>query len=756
MKTEKAFSINVLDINEEPDTILITPNSLPENDDQATVTIEIIDQDYESNYTITKSAGDGDDDNDFFLLVENNCKLKPIEALNFEEKNSYKVRVKVDDGVHFAYGIFEITVSDLNDRPDSLTLSGDVVMDGMGSGYAIGSIDIYDQDAEDEHELDLIKGGDIFYLSKNDSLVTKIPLTYNYADPDANEIEIIVRATDSAGLSRENSFIIHVLPFVDSEQPEFFNFVKGPDFINENVNSINTSIVVQDNESIKSIALYYRPIRSNATFQQYDNLNIEIISSKRSDVFVQFPASVMDEMGIEYYFKSIDEAGNSDSTDLVYTYQAYKDIRFDPTQLSYKGNIESYRIIANPYDIESNRVSAIFSDYDISNIETWRLFNFQNGQPKEIGTSTSESMVQGNGYWFNKSESLSKAITFDTARVHQNNKSNLFKIELKKGWNLIGNPYPFLLDWGFVLEENDLNESYSLQTYKDGKYTESNSIDIFEGGFVFAEQNTTLSVPISDPNKSGRRIASKGAEYDLLVNFKLDNGILQNQLGGLGMHNKANVSFDQYDRPLLPRFGVYADLAFSHPEHFSKSFAKDIVPTAENHIWEFEAIANQKDKFFTLSWYDLNNKYIDKELILYDINNEVIINMQKVSEYDLTLHQPIAFKVIYGDKQFIDETLSTIQIAILNPFPNPFQETINIPISLPHSVSEYQIELELHNIMGERIFSLKENEIKRKSYLIQLNDYQQSNFKQGIYIYSIKVKNRFLTKEFHGRIVKNE
>jgi hypothetical protein len=753
LSKEKAFAIQVVDVNEPMETMLISPQAIPENDPDAFVTIEIVDPDETQDYTITLTAGEGDDDNTSFTPVDN--KLQVISPFNFEVKDTYKIRVKAKEGAYAVDQAFIVSVSDINDAPDSITISSRQVMDGRGAGFAIGKIFTFDQDEGDEHTLSLIEGADFFSIDTNDSLLTKIPLVYSYSNPLANFYNITIRSEDKGGSAISKSLSIEVIPFSDTEVPKILNFEDNDQFILSDVQQdFSLSIDATDNEKLDTVLFYYRQIRSRQSFVGYKGTQQTKNNEKFYSVEVPLNTSEMDEMGIEYYFKVIDAAGNADSTVVGYTYKMYASKIFEPTGKSYNGDFASYKIVSNPFSLGSNgKVSKIFSDYGSSSDKTWRLFRYDGSENIEIDKSTTAAIVQGDGYWFNKMPILEQAIVLDNAQAPANNRENEFVLNLAKGWNLIGNPYPFPLNWNEVRTHNELTSNDLVLYTFNGEYREANTLDIFEGGYVYSEIDTEIDIPIVQYLLPGRIASDQKPEYEWRVNFTLENPQLKNRLSGLGMHNDASLTFDHFDRPLLPRFIIYADISFNHPEHPLEEFSRDIAPTAEKYVWDFVASSNSLEKSFMLNWSKPAFNSSDERLMLYDINHDVVTDMMKESSYSLDLSHPVAFKAIYGNQSFIDAMLSEVRVSALNPYPNPFRSKIFLPLSLPDSNEEYSIECSIFNLLGEQVFKKNEDNISGGSYKLKWEDHQE--LQKGIYIYSIKIKNMFLAKEFHGRIVKN-
>ncbi len=757
LSIEKAFVIDILDINEPPEALVLDPGDFNENDTQSYSLVSVIDPDKNDQYSYSMSAGVGDDDNGAFSLIDN--KLKPNAPLNFEQKNLYKVRLKAWDGTYEKVEAFTISVLDVNEPPDSITLAIDSVMDGMGAGYTIDRFITYDQDAGDTHTLQLVQGDANFIIDNNGYLITRTELVYNPDLPSANYYPISVKATDKGGASLTVDFTIRVVPFMDEEPPIILDFDANPAFIAETEDSITFSIKTTDDQKLDTILFYYRPIRSGKPFAIHENLSINKVNSKLFIVEAPLGADIMDEMGIEYYFKVIDAADNVDSTETGYTYRSFASKSFAPVNGTFDGSLQSYIIIANPYRIESNKVSKIFADYGSSGKKSWRLFEYTGTAYKEIGTTNGTVVAQGKGYWFNKTVDLSQPISFDNPTVPQNNRNNEFVMKLQKGWNLIGNPYPFEVSWSAVLSYNGLNsgEITAMYKYENGSYRSGdNRLKVFEGGFVFANESINIEIPVVKSSGAGGRIAKNEHDGDgWIVNMILDNGTLKNTLSGFGMHADASDSYDKYDLPSLPAFMNYADISFAHPEHFAGTFARDIVTLKENNIWEFMAESNMPAGKTTISWKTIKLPDHDKMLILYDMNGNKAIDMSANNSYTFTLDIQRGFKVVYGNKAFVENELNNIVARSLPAYPNPFSDQVSIPVSLPYSSGTYQVEWEVFDIYGNRVYSQKLNNMDYGQIELHWNTDNIQHIKKGMYIYKIKVSNAYMATNFHGRLIKN-
>ncbi len=754
LSMEKAFSIYVIDVNEPMDSMYLSPSSLPENDPDAFVNVIIVDPDADQNYIITLTRGEGDDDNTSFTVVDH--MLMANHAFDYEKKNVYKVRIKAQEGDYSVSKSFRINVIDVNDPPDSIRISSNQIMDGRGAGYAIGKIFTFDQDEGDKHQLSLLTGADLFTIDTNDSLITKIPLLYNYNNPAANFYDLTIRSEDLAGAAITWDTKIEVIPFSDTEAPQLLNFENNPQYVlSDSHQNFTISVSAVDNEKMEDIHFYYRKIRADQPFEISNALNVMQDNEKFFRAEITMNTRDMDELGVEYYFQAVDASGNTSVTSVSQTYRSYNTREFTPTSKTYNGDQVSYKIITNPYQsVSPNRVSKIFSDYGSSSDKTWRLFSYNGGNNIEVGNSTSALMHQGEGFWFNKMPKLDQAIYLESAQSPANHQSNEALIQLKKGWNLIGNPYPFVLDWNQVRNQNDLSSNELILYTYDQQYKESARLEVFEGGFVYALSETSITIPVTDiPNSSGRLTSMDDQGFDWYMNLSIENKEIKNDLAGIGMHQDARPAYDHFDRPRLPRFISYADIAFEQPNHIFGQLSRDITSSSGEYIWQFVASSNATDRQFRLSWDAPSFDLKSKNLLLYDFNHDILIDMTQEQEYNVDLSQPVAFKVIYGNQSFIESAISGIKITASSPFPNPFRNDLSISIMLPELNSDYEVSYDMYNLLGERVINLNQERMMPGAHTIQWQP--ENSLQNGIYIYSIKIKNQFLTKEFHGRIVKN-
>ena len=214
------MTISVTNVNESPTTIVLSNSSIQENTFPLPGTVVGTfftgDPDTAQTFTYSLVAGPGSNDNVRFKIAGN--QLKPNSFFNFEERSLYSIRVQTTDqgGLTFQKQMF-ITVTDVNERPFSISLSGNhKVNHNRPIGTVVGTFTTLDPDFFVAQSFtysfdDSISTGtdglpiaNAKFTIVGNQLRTAIVFTPNMAQTR----EIYVRTTDQDGLSYSQLFEI--------------------------------------------------------------------------------------------------------------------------------------------------------------------------------------------------------------------------------------------------------------------------------------------------------------------------------------------------------------------------------------------------------------------------------------------------------------------------------------------------------------------------------------------------------------------
>ncbi len=462
---------------------------------------------------------------------------------------------------------------------------------------------------------------------------------------------------------------------------------------------MKVSITATDNVGVTKVFFFHRGILVPTAPD-----SIEVTPSG-GNYSVTVEESWLDMLGVEFHTTAYDAAGNRGvSNPKGFIYKSFDALTSPviPT-LGFGGKPENYSMFSIPYTLEDNDIRVIFSEYGESDKKKWRLLRYENG--KNVETLT--KIERGKGYWFNGKEE--KIIRTGAGVAPPNNQSTAFQLSLAKGWNQIGNPYPFNIDWSDVLAES-INSSAKGKvdeiTYVfNSGYSESDVLKTWGGAFVHAEEPVTLNLPVTLKNTASGRTTNrneflnKTIEQDTwVVQLSVQQGAVENSYGGFGMHPEANKSKDRFDRLTVPRFVHYLELNSYHDEYFDPWFSRDVVPTADSYAWSFSIESNNDDSDIVLSWDNLLMGSNDAVLLLYDLQSQVVLNMKQVNSYQIEKTTKRDLKIFFGRDE---QSLVTDVTGLGQMYPNPVEDQANIPF-ITSGVNEH-VDVSLYDMMGKRV-----------------------------------------------------
>jgi hypothetical protein len=362
----------------------------------------------------------------------------------------------------------------------------------------------------------------------------------------------------------------------------------------------------------------------------------------------------------------------------------------------------------------------------------------------------------GKGYWF-LSAQLSDFLLKGGSSVVIN-ENNPFTMQLRAtDWNMIGNPFPYPIDWQEVIDYNANHSTTieSLVTFENRAYNSSQlSLDKYEGALLYSSSNATLEIPLSAISNTSGRVALKQSRNQLKgydtgdweIGLNLSSDEMAYNVSGIGMKPDGSLGRDRYDWPMLPRLSTYLDLTFED------GITKNVVTSADAHTWDFQVNSNQQS--ITLSWEPLAIHHSNHRLLLLDLENQTIIDMAEETSYDFNLAvESKPFKIQYVPKQDMQEYLDFGESFIGAPSPNPFNEDLTIPISITSANAE--VEVTIYNVLGKVVFQLEDMEMKKGYHKLSLTlseEFLRSNH-SGIYILNVFIRTIRGLKQVKKRIV---
>jgi hypothetical protein len=466
--------------------------------------------------------------------------------------------------------------------------------------------------------------------------------------------------------------------------------------------------------------------------------------------------SWFDDFGMDFYFKAQDQVGMalSSRTNIA----AGVSNVLVPLE-SFGNQVKDYQIISIPYQLPGRlHVSDVFEQVTgLGNYDKkkWRLFSYQDGNYVEYSDGVGASdLKQGHAYWFiTKNE-----ITLSLGEGHSNNSiddQTPFTILLKKGWNLIGNPFPYTISWNDVLNANPgFTTELMVFDKKNVSLSAEELLKVFSGGFVFSDGNTSLNFPVTLQATGGRiRSNDEGdlpAEDPLnwVLPISLVQGEVTNTVSGIGMNASAQAGKDRYDRVTPPRFMRYLEFNSKSPD-FDYDLSQDVVDPRDNHKWSFRIESNSNETV-QLNWNKQMVPTHKAQLILHDQTKQVLIDMAKCDTYstvsgaNITIHYRSSFQI----------EMDYVELG--KPYPNPFSREITIPFDYSVEANSHG-ELTVIDLSG-RIIAQVVADLNDQSAIKSIrwngDTHSGGQVAAGVYIYQLRLNRGTETLTFNGKIIK--
>ncbi|MFC2124913.1 CARDB domain-containing protein [Bacteroidota bacterium] len=518
------------------------------------------------------------------------------------------------------------------------------------------------------------------------------------------------------------------------------------------------SVTATDNVGVTQVDIIYKGIADPEADYITSTLTISTINTYSLSLE---PTVFDDEVGLMFLFRAFDAAGNSDSTQLFYTYIKYGNEEAPSiSDLPFGKDSLKYRIVAIPYVFPTggNTVQAIFGD-DLDSLKksNIRMFSFGGSSYSEL--TASSAIQRGKGYWLLKLHDA--AIDFGEANAGNNSPSNPFSINVISGWNMIGNPYPFNIDWDDVVLANP-GVPLSQFTIWEGAYDDQTDgrLNRFRGAFVRADNSGNIDIPMVKYGSGGGRNGNVQdqdkfnslTESSWKLDLDLEAGGFTNHIGGIGMNQKAYNAGDYLDKITLPRFYTYLEVQHSDNNYLGSPVTHSVVESNSEYTWHFDVETNIKSEIVTISW---DNTYFgdnDKHMVLVNRANGDIVNMREKTAYSFTNNEVNPFTIKFGGVEVLENTAIIVQ----NAFPNPFDHEVNIPIYLPDIFRNYEVSAQIYSSTGVLIREINTENKTPGNHIVTWNgaNNQGQKVTNGIYLMKVTIRDEMVLIENVIKIIK--
>lgn len=213
------LTIAVIDCNDPPTKLIFTGNPIPEfgehtpgGTQNGTVigNFSTVDEDiWQSHvYEIISPSG-------LFFINGSSLVVAWTDELDYESRDLVTLKVSSTDPLgESVTSSIQIRLLDVNENPSGILLSADSFLEHASLGTVVGSLSARDPDLHDNHTFELLTNPNSVFSVEGKTL--KIAVDVDFETATVNPLSVLLKTTDSAGLSFQQTFNITVL---DKNEP---------------------------------------------------------------------------------------------------------------------------------------------------------------------------------------------------------------------------------------------------------------------------------------------------------------------------------------------------------------------------------------------------------------------------------------------------------------------------------------------------------------------------------------------------------
>lgn len=298
-----------------------------------------------------------------------------------------------------------------------------------------------------------------------------------------------------------------------------------------------------------------------------------------------------------------------------------------------------------------------------------------------------------------------------------------YRIPLKKGWNMIGNPFAFNVPWVACEVETSSGLRMSLQEaadkeiilpqlyrYENGVYTWQTApagvLYKWEGFWVRAFQDCTLIVmPLPTSGRSVSADASLSGGSGWLVRFAATAGVAWDGNTVIGVDSRAADGYGREDVLKPPSLSPYVSVRVLNSDWGVRSgaYAQDIRRSdSRRQTWQLQVETDQVNEPVTLRWEGIKDIPARVRLTLVDEVTGRRIAMRTTSSYT---YQPGGVSTRSFTVIAEPDVLSTLRVSSVR-----VRATRGSGYTIDYTLSaEAQVQIIITDATGKPITSLVQN-----------------------------------------------
>ncbi|WP_457652167.1 T9SS type A sorting domain-containing protein [Rhodocaloribacter sp.] len=420
------------------------------------------------------------------------------------------------------------------------------------------------------------------------------------------------------------------------------------------------------------------------------------------------PADFVTARGIDYYALLTD--GTNTITYPVSspeTNPAHLRVRLSQVSSPVAPPPGAYRMISIPFELDDpDPARMLEDDYGPYDPQSWRLLRWNpTTEAYEDLPDLATGLSRGRAFWLASLTGNGFDVNDGTSALPEP-----FSLTLTPGWNQIGDPYAFPIDWSDVSTDNGVE----TPVFWDGAAFQYNQtvLEPWEGYFVFnnTADAVTLTFQPFAAVAAGKTTVAESATYRIFAEASVPDLGLRDDYNVFGVLEASTAPKTTTEAPPV---GKHVRLSLIGPDR--RRLAADLQPLRKDgHVWDFELGLRIDDKGeagshrVEVALEESGTRPDGFEIYVFDRDRRERLPL-RADRFTVALRagEIRHFRLVLGTESFAADAgegaAAPRRFALEPAYPNPFTDTVILPYQVGRSG---RATLSIYNMLGQRVLDL--------------------------------------------------